>query len=206
MVTAANETVTVPDWISRAQSLEPVIAEYRDLSERQRDMAQPIFDALATSGLLDMLIPRAFGGPQATPMAFTRVVEELARADGSAAWNTLIWAGAGLFADYLAEDVADEILRAGQGTVIGGAINPTGQAVPVQGGYDVKGRWSFASGCRYFTWYIAGCIVMDGDSPRMLDTGLPGNPGSAHPGRRVPDRRYLAYGGPARHRQSRLSG
>jgi alkylation response protein AidB-like acyl-CoA dehydrogenase len=173
MVTAPIETVPASEWISRAQSVGPVIAEYRDVSEHQRKMAQPIFDALATTGLFDMLVPRAFGGPQATPTVYTRVVEELARFDGSAAWNVLIWGGGGLFADYLAEDAADEILGAGKGTVICGAINPTGQARPVAGGYEVRGRWSFASGCQYATWFIAGCMVMDGDAPRMLESGMP---------------------------------
>jgi glyoxylase-like metal-dependent hydrolase (beta-lactamase superfamily II) len=54
-------------------------------------MAQPIFGAQLTTGLFDMLVPRAFDGPPATPSAYTRVVEELARFDESAAWNLLIW-------------------------------------------------------------------------------------------------------------------
>ena len=173
MATATVETVPASEWISRARSVGPVITEHRDTSEAERKMAQPIFDALATSGFFDMLVPRAFGGPQATPTEYTRVVEELARFDGSAAWNTMIWGGAGLFADYLDEDAADEVLGAGKGNLICGAINPTGQARPVPGGYEVRGRWSFASGCQYATWCMAGCMVMDGDSPRMLENGVP---------------------------------
>jgi 3-hydroxy-9,10-secoandrosta-1,3,5(10)-triene-9,17-dione monooxygenase len=102
MATLATDTITTTEWIELARAVGPAIIEYRDVSEQQRNMARPMFDALMATGLFDMLVPRAFGGPQATPTAYTRVVEELARFDGSAAWNFLIWAGAGLFADYLA--------------------------------------------------------------------------------------------------------
>jgi alkylation response protein AidB-like acyl-CoA dehydrogenase len=136
-------------------------------------MAQPIFDALADTGLFEMLVPRAFGGPQASPGEYTRIVEELARFDGSTAWNVMIWSACGFLADYLPEDVADEILHVGRGAVHCGAVSPTGHARPVPGGYEVRGRWSFGSGCQYATRYLAGCMVMDGDAPRMLDNGMP---------------------------------
>jgi alkylation response protein AidB-like acyl-CoA dehydrogenase len=174
MATVSIETIPAADWISRATAMGPVITEHRDTSEAERKMAQPIFDALTPTGFLEMLVPRAFGGPQASPTTYTRVVEELARFDGSAAWNVLIWGGSGLFADYLPEEAADEVFGAGRRNIVAGAINPTGQARPVPGGYEVRGRWSFGSGCQYATWLIAGCMVMDGTgSPRMLDNGMP---------------------------------
>ncbi len=85
----------------------------------------------------------------------------------------MIWTGGGLFADYLPEETAREILGADRGPVIGGAINPTGQARPVPGGVRLSGRWSFASGCNYLTHYVVGCVMMDGDQPRLLDHGAP---------------------------------
>jgi alkylation response protein AidB-like acyl-CoA dehydrogenase len=43
---------------------------------------------------------------------------------------------------------------------------PTGTAVPEGDGYRVSGRWSFASGCEYSGWRMAGAIVPG--SPRPL--------------------------------------
>jgi alkylation response protein AidB-like acyl-CoA dehydrogenase len=167
------DTVSTAEWVDRARSLAPVVEQYRNQSEQQRHLAQPIFDAMAGTGIFEMLVPRAFGGPQATPAAKVRVVEEIARLDGSAGWNATIWTDSGMFADYLPEAAAREIMSVGQGTIIGGALNPTGQARPVPEGLRVTGRWSFASGCHYVTWFVAGCIVMEGDHPRMLDNGGP---------------------------------
>jgi alkylation response protein AidB-like acyl-CoA dehydrogenase len=173
MSTLVADTVGAPEWADRATALGPIIQRYRDESERQRHMARPIFDAIADTGILEMLVPRAFGGPQAEPTAQLRVVEEISRQDASAGWNVMIWSGAGLFADYLSEKAALDILGTGRCTVIGGGVSPTGQATPVTGGFRVSGRWSFASGCHYLTWFLAGCMLMEGDRPRMLENGAP---------------------------------
>jgi indole-3-acetate monooxygenase len=158
--TLAADSVTTREWLECATGLAAVIEAHRDESEQQRHMARPIFDELARTGIFEMLVPSAFGGPQAHPSANTRVIEEISRLDGSAGWNAMIWSGSGFFADYLPEDVADEILHVGQGTVVCGAVKPTGQARPLPGGFEVMGRWSFASGCNYATWFMAGCVVM----------------------------------------------
>jgi indole-3-acetate monooxygenase len=172
--TPTAQAVTTDEWVERARALEPVVAAHRDQSEHERHMARPIFDAIAGTGIIEMMVPRAFGGPQADPVANLRVIEEISRQDGSAGWNVMIWSGAGFFADYLPEESAQQIFGTGQGTVLGGAVNPTtAQATPVPGGFTVSGRWAFASGCQYATWLIAGCMVMDGDRPRLLEEDGP---------------------------------
>ena len=172
MTTRLADTVTASEWADRARALGPIIESHRDESEQLRHMARPIFDAIAQTGILGMLVPRAFGGPQADPTAQLRVIEEISRYDASAGWNVMIWSGAGLFADYLSETTAQHLLGAGQGSVIGGAVNPTGQATPCRGGFCCH-RWSFASGCHYLTWFLAGCMLMDDYRPRLLDSGAP---------------------------------
>src|SRR3954451_18565812 len=129
-------------WVDTAQALAPIVERHRDESERDRRMARPIFEAIRERGILDMLVPRAFGGPQANYEAYLRVLEEVSRQDGSAGWNVMIWASQGVFADYLPERSAQEILGVGQGCAIAGAVNPTGRAIPVPGGFNVTGRWS----------------------------------------------------------------
>src|SRR5689334_7478811 len=174
MTTVTEGTVSTDEWVRRARSIAPVVAEHRIESEQQRHMAEPIFDAIREIGIIGMCAPRAFGGPQANPLANLQVIEEISRQDGSAGWNAMIWTGTGLFAEYLPEDAAREIIGDGTNTIVGGAVNPTGgKARPVAGGFNVSGRWSFGSGYHYLTWLIVGCMVMDGDQPRMLPNGAP---------------------------------
>src|SRR5262249_12272936 len=110
---------------------------------------------------------------QATYEAYLRVIEEISRHDGSAGWNVMIWAAEGLFADYLDEPTAEQIFGGGKQPIIAGAISPNGHATEVPGGFSVAGRWSFASGCKYATWLIAGCVVHDVDGAPVVCDGAP---------------------------------
>jgi alkylation response protein AidB-like acyl-CoA dehydrogenase len=179
MATMVSSGVTTGEWVERARSLASVIETHRDESEHQRHMARPIFDAIADSHILQMLFPAEFGGAQAGLTAQMRVIEEIAGLDGAAGWNVMIGSGGGLFADYLPEETAHDIFA--PDTVIAGAIKPIGQARPVPGGFEVSGRWSFASGCHYANWLLGGCVVMENGAPRMLPTGMPETIGGLMP-------------------------
>ena len=100
-------------------------------------------------------------------MTVSRVVEELARSDGSVAWSVLI-ASAGLAVlGFLPRHVAEQLASDRQ-VVIAGTLMPAGQAAELDGGYRVSGRWAFASGIRHAKWLYAASIVMDGDAPRRM--------------------------------------
>ncbi len=158
-------------WVAAARALAPTIVGCRDEGARERRPPEPLFAAMRDAGLLDLLTPRSLGGAQVGLTTFLDVVEAVARVDGSAGWLLCIWGAQGLFADYLPADVARAVVAPGNVTC--GAVAPTGRAVPVPGGYQVSGRWSFASGCQYATWLIGGCVVFDGDAPRMTAEGAP---------------------------------
>ena len=64
------------------------------------------------------------------------------------AWNLTLGATYGLWAAFLPEAVAREIYGAPD-AVVAGALRPSGRAGPVDGGFVVDGRWSFASGIRH---------------------------------------------------------
>jgi alkylation response protein AidB-like acyl-CoA dehydrogenase len=54
--------------------------------------------------------------------------------------------------------------------VTGGVFAPRGTALPVEGGYRVKGRWPFASGSQHCAWLMGGCLVRTDGPPsaRMM--------------------------------------
>ena len=51
-------------------------------------------------------------------------------------------------AAFLPEEVAREIYGAPD-AVVAGALRPSGRARPIDGGFVVNGRWSFASAIRH---------------------------------------------------------
>jgi hypothetical protein len=66
----------------------------------------------------------------------------------------------------LADEAADEIY-ATPDLRITTTIAPTGQAVPVEGGYRVTGQWTWNTAGVHSNWFTAACVV-----PGEEDSGL----------------------------------
>src|SRR5262249_1146932 len=111
-------------------------------------------------GVFRMLVPRALGGGEVDPATMVRVLETIARADGAAGWSAMIGATSGVASAYLPEDAAHAIYGDAN-AITGGAFAALGRARPVDGGYEVRGRWPFASGCEHCTWLMGGCVLDD---------------------------------------------
>ena len=156
--------------IEAAQHIAPLVRACRDEGERERRLPVRVLAAMHLARLFRMYIPTALDGLEICPITSMIVVEEIARADAAAAWNLMLGATYGLWAAFLPEEAAREIYGAPD-AVVASALRPTGRARPVDGGFVVDGRWSFASGIRHSAWWNAGCIVGrdgggDTDAPR----------------------------------------
>src|SRR3546814_4050028 len=95
--------------LERIEKLLPEIAARADETERERGLPADLMDHLLDAGLFRMMVPRAFGGEELDHLQACRVVEALARADGSAGWNAQIIfgfnVGIGRFPKHVVEKV-----------------------------------------------------------------------------------------------------
>src|ERR671933_1849359 len=103
--------VTHAGLFESIQQLTPVIREHADGGERERHLADPLVAALQDAGLYGLLVPRELGGLQVDPLTFYRVVEALARVDGSTAWCLFINGAASFCAAFLQDEAAQTIYR-----------------------------------------------------------------------------------------------
>jgi alkylation response protein AidB-like acyl-CoA dehydrogenase len=160
-------------FIEAAKGLAPQIQASADEIERSRRIPLPLVDAMAQAGLFRLWIPRSLGGEETDPMTLVRVVEEVSRADGAAGWCLGIGGEYGAFGGYLSADAAREIYGSDPLVGTAGALRPMGNAVVVEGGYRVTGRWPLGSGCQHSSWIVGGCRILDGDQPRLMPDGTP---------------------------------
>ncbi len=144
-----------------------------DEIEQARRLPRDLVDDLVAAGCFRSLVPRTYGGSDVGLPAHMRLLRELARADGSVGWTVMIGSSAPAILGLLPRETLDAIYAAGPDVILAGAFNPTGMATPVDGGYRVTGRWSFASGCQHADWFIAHCIVDDGREPPLRMAVLP---------------------------------
>ena len=159
--------------LARARTASELIAPLAVQIEQNRRLPSAAVEALARAGVFKVLVPRTFGGSEAHPATMVAVIEEIARADGSAGWCTMVGATSGLMSMHLDEGIAREVYGADD-AVTCGVFAPMGRAVVAEGGYRVSGRWPFASGCEHSKWRMGGAIVMGESGPaELLPSGAP---------------------------------
>jgi alkylation response protein AidB-like acyl-CoA dehydrogenase len=163
----------LPPFIEAARALAPQIQASAEEIERSRRLPLPLVEAMAQAGLFRLWIPRALGGEEADPATLVRVVEEVSQADGAAGWCVAIGGEYGVFGGYLPAPAAQEIYGSDPQVRTAGALRPFGNAVAVDGGYRVTGRWPLGSGCQHSAWIVGGCRILDGDKPRLRSDGPP---------------------------------
>ena len=115
------------------------------------------------------LVAKRFGGDEKSPAEFCRLVETISQADGSAGWVASFGIG-GVYLAALPADTLAKLYADGPDVVFAGGIFPPQPAQQVDGGLEVKGRWSFASGCMGAEVLGVGILPKNGDTvglPRM---------------------------------------
>src|SRR4051794_5702061 len=155
-----------------ARSLYELVAGDAVAAERGRRLTKRVVDACIDAGFFRLCVPRSIGGGECHPGTLASVCEELGRADAAAGWCVAVTSTSGMLAAYLDEPAAREIYEPAR-NVSGGVFAPKGRAVPDGDELVVTGRWPFASGIDHCDWLMGGCLVMDGDAPRVLDGGRP---------------------------------
>ncbi|MEU8087858.1 acyl-CoA dehydrogenase family protein [Micromonospora sp. NPDC049101] len=119
-----------------------------------------LVERLRAARLFAMGLPRDLGGVQAPLTTIVEVIAELARADASTAWATLV-GNTSVFLSWLEPDAARAATAGGRDPIVAGSMAPTGRGEPVGDGFRVNGRWAFVSGSRHADWYMGGMTVVD---------------------------------------------
>lgn len=151
------------DPIAAATALVPHIEELAPEIERERRLLPELVEAFRSAGFFHLPIPADRDGLQADPVTAAKVVEEVARGDGSAGWCIMIAQQNAGFAGFLPVERAKEVW--GNRQIMCGTARPTGRAVKQGDGFVVTGRWPFASGSSHADWFGAECMLFDGDEP-----------------------------------------
>jgi alkylation response protein AidB-like acyl-CoA dehydrogenase len=160
--------------VQQAASMRQVIRRYRDEIEREQRLPKELVEEMRAAGFYRMVIPRALGGLQVDPLTYLRVAELLAEGAGSVGWNIANNSIGQLVTLGLPDEGVDEIHgQHGPATIAGTAVQGGGQAVPVEGGYRVNGRWQFGSGCQESDWMLGSFQVLDDGQPRLSPEGRP---------------------------------
>src|SRR6476660_6583976 len=160
--------------VRAAAALQPLLRELHDEIEREQRFPRALVEKMREAGLYRMVIPRSLGGYQADALTYLRAVELMAEGCGSVGWNLANNGIVQLVSLGLPDEGVHEIYAQGPSTPgAGTAVQGGGQAVPVDGGYRVTGRWSFGSGSPEASWMLGNLQILDNGKPRLSPEGRP---------------------------------
>ncbi len=150
--------------------LAPLVEAERQSLDAKRELSPPLLEALHTSGLFRLWLPRRLGGAELDPVSGLRVIAAVAALDGSVGWSVMVAAAWGFFAGRLPTRAAARIFG-DRRVVVAGHLAPFGRAEAIRGGYRASGRWPFGSGSRHATWFLAHCALRKNGAARRRPAG-----------------------------------
>ena len=151
------------ELIGRATALNELIMEGSDEGARISRVPDDVMRAIRDAGLLRLTVPRRYGGYETNSRTFTGVLTELARADGSTAWSVMLLNIGNWFASTLSGQAQDDVRGENPLANCCSVLAPQGTAKHVEGGYQVSGRWGYASGSFAATHGLHGVLVEQPD-------------------------------------------
>jgi indole-3-acetate monooxygenase len=155
----AVEARAPADLLAAVEQVREIVMAGANDAEAGGTLPEATVAALRASGLLAMKVPAVLGGGEADILAQMAAIEALAAIDAAAAWCVMVGATAiGWPAAFLPDAAVAQMFRNGIPTAAV-AVQPTGRATRVAGGYRLRGRWSFTSGINHAEWIVAGVLA-----------------------------------------------
>lgn len=161
---------------TKVRALIPLIREQAREGEKIGALTQDVLHALTDAGIFKMGMPIEWGGYALGARDLVEIISVLGEGDGSAGWAGFVGVGLkNLLA--LNPEVIEEVRADTQGwagpAIVGASVYATkvGDARKVNGGWMVKGRWAFGSGCKHAKWALLG-VQYDTTSPGGSGRGV----------------------------------
>lgn len=166
-----NQIASMFDSVLPKEAIQIIRNESQKI-ETQRKLTQPVLDLIYEKNWLKIMEPKTCGGLEWTLPTIVRLFEALAYADGNVGWCVNLGAGANLFSGYFTEEKTKEIFS-NKYTWCAGSGAATGIAKKVQDGYNVTGKWKYASGSAHATHFTANCYLEDATGNPIIENDMP---------------------------------
>jgi 3-hydroxy-9,10-secoandrosta-1,3,5(10)-triene-9,17-dione monooxygenase len=154
--------------LEAVRALLPVIAERAPATDEDRGVPADTIQTLVEAGVFRMLQPKRYGGAESDPVKFFEVVREISGVCGSTGWVASVLGVHPWQLGLFDEAAQDEVWGEDQDALVASSYAPVGRLTPVEGGYELTGRWRFSSGCEHASWVLVGGLVV-GAQGRPVD-------------------------------------
>lgn len=161
MQTATNTASTTARHQSLVDAAKGLIPTLRSRSQEisaTRRVPDDVFKLLTDAGLMQLMRPTLYGGPEIGPDVLFKITRELAKGDGSTAWAYAVTNSHDHFIGFYPKEVQDAYWASAK-PLSASSYMPVGKATPAEGGFRLSGRWGWSSGIENSGWVVVGAIV-----------------------------------------------
>lgn len=164
-------TPTAAQLVGRARELASLLRKNAPAGDANRRLEKESLQAMGKAGLMRVCTPKRYGGWEMNTRAILDVSSAIAEADGGSAWvanlnNVCCW-----LSSLFPIKAQDEVFGADPDVCVSGVLNPTAEAVKVDGGYRVSGTWHYNSGGWHAQWAVLGMPIVNA-AGETIDQGL----------------------------------
>ena len=157
--------------LERVHAIAPLLEQNAADGETAGRVMEQSITALTNAGAFKVAQPRRYGGYETSVRTMLEVSSAVAEADGGtaavvASCNACAWL-TGLFPERAQDDVWASTPTA----KVSGVFAATAEAVQVDGGVRVTGRWHYNTGSWHAQWAVLGIPITDIDG-EIVDQGL----------------------------------
>jgi 3-hydroxy-9,10-secoandrosta-1,3,5(10)-triene-9,17-dione monooxygenase len=152
---------TAEQLIQKAKDLKPLLLEQGRNADALRQLPQETMSALLDARFFSIAAPQRYHGLELDLDVLLAVARELGRGCASTAWVMSLLGTHNWMAGQFPQ-LAQEEMFGDRGYLLAPAVfAPSGSATPVDGGYQISGRWRFASGSMHSSWFMVSALVED---------------------------------------------
>jgi 3-hydroxy-9,10-secoandrosta-1,3,5(10)-triene-9,17-dione monooxygenase len=159
--TTATETPTRAEAVQRASDLFPLIRENARRADDERHLPAEVVGAFKDAGLARILVPQRFGGWELDLTTHMEVAIELGRAGGAMGWVGSFLIDHPFLLAHFPEQAQADVWTEGDGpdSLLSTSFVPVGKVKVTDGGYQLSGTWSWASGVGHASWIMLGGLI-----------------------------------------------
>lgn len=132
-----------------------------------------VLDYVNKHNLWGIWVPKLYGGLECSFKEGLNKLQELAKTDGSLGWTVTLCSGANFFIGNLKPNIASEIFKPNETTILGGSGGVFGEAHKVEGGYQIDGTWHYATGANYLTHFTLNAKIFENGIQVLNEEGQP---------------------------------
>lgn len=146
------------EFVNRAEKLAPMVAAAAGQAEADRRVTDDVMAAATEAGLFRMVVPPRWGGAGQGLETLTETTRILAHGCPATAWTLSFLIMHNWLMARFPDELQSELFEHRPFALVPAPLAPTGQVEKVDGGYQLKGRWEWATGINHADWVMVHAL------------------------------------------------